>query len=77
MKKEILKDYALQLLIVIFKISPKDFFDENMDLLLKSQKIPSYLENKKTYNHGLQLIMEISCLRSNPFNKYQDWNPST
>lgn len=76
-KKEYLKDYALQLLIVIMKVSPNDFFNDKIMLMVKSQKIQGYLETKKTYNHGLQLIMEICCPRATPLNKYQNWNPLT
>jgi hypothetical protein len=38
-KKELLKDYALQLQIVLTKIGPYEFFNEKMNFLIKSQKV--------------------------------------
>jgi hypothetical protein len=38
-KKEILKDYALQLQIVIIKVSPEQFFGEKINNLLHTQKL--------------------------------------
>lgn len=75
-KEPLIKDYALQLQFVIIKISPDSFFSQKMNLLVESMKtIEPYFESKKTYNMGLQMIMEISCPRAQPFNKYQNWVP--
>jgi hypothetical protein len=38
-KKEILKDYALQLQIVIIKVSPEQFFGEKINNLVHTQKL--------------------------------------
>jgi hypothetical protein len=76
-KKEALKDYAIHLQIVIMKVSPQEFFNEKMTLFLNSKKLLSYFESKKTYKTGLQLVIELSCLRAIPFNRHQDWNPNT
>jgi len=59
------------------KVSPQEFFNEKMGLFLGSKKLQMYFESKKTYKQGLQLIIELSCLRAIPFNRYQDWNPNT
>ena len=76
-KKEPLKDYATHLQIVIMKVSPQEFFNEKMSLFLNSKKLQVYFETKKTYRQGLQLVIELSCLRAIPFNRFQDWNPNT
>lgn len=75
-KKDSLKDNALQLQIVIMKVSPNEFLKEKSYLLVQTQKVVHpYFESKKTYELGMQIMLEISSPRASPFNKYQDWSP--
>lgn len=46
-------------MVVIIKVSPPEFYNDRLNKLLKNLKIMSYFENKKTYNNGLLLILEM------------------